>query len=101
MNEVADVSIALDVSLLGQIHSHKKLWVDLSLTDLTYGVRVPSYLSVVAPEFALGPKIRIEECGVHVYGTRNGFRRLPVPEVLERIHIAPAASAELAVAGED
>lgn len=101
LNEVADVAIRLEVSLVGQIHSHGRGWVNLSRTDRADGIAVPYYLSVIAPWFGLRPDTRLVDCGVHVFEPSRGWRRLPVPEVEARLCIDWGAEAPLITVGEE
>jgi hypothetical protein len=88
LNDVADLAIRLNVSLVGQIHSHGPGYgTDLSYTDRTYGIKVPYYLSVVAPDYAMNDDVPIVDCGVHVYEQNLGFRRFLQPEIESRIEI--------------
>ena len=88
LNDVADLAIELNVSLVGQIHSHGPGYgTDLSYTDRTYGIKVPHYLSIVAPDYAMNSEVSIADCGVHVYEPDVGFRRLPQPEIESRIEL--------------
>ncbi len=102
LNEVTDVTIGLKVALVGQIHSHGDgHGVDLSITDRTRGIAVPHYLSVVAPHYAMEPRIRIEDCGVHVFESRTGYRRLSVDEIGQRLTIVPGGRVPLIIVGTD
>jgi hypothetical protein len=86
LNEVADLAIENGVTFVGQIHSHgRHFGVDLSLTDRRYGVAVPHFLSVVAPEYALRPDTTLSECGVHVFEPGAGYRRLDPAESARRL----------------
>lgn len=87
-NSVTDITIELNVALIGQIHSHGP-WhgTELSITDKRYGLSVPSYLSVVAPDYALNPKRDLSSCGIHVFEPGVGYRRLLPVEVKERIQV--------------
>lgn len=74
------------VVLLGQIHSHGPLYgVNLSPTDREYGIKVPNYLSVVAPDFAMRGFTGVAACGVHEFHSKSGFRRLRAKEVTSRL----------------
>lgn len=85
---VTEVAIELAVSLIGQIHSHGPGYgVDLSPTDRMYGVAVPYYLSLVAPDYAMRPYTPLTACGVHVLQPGQGFRRLSIPEINTRFHL--------------
>lgn len=98
---VTDAAIDLGVSLIGQIHSHGPGYgVDLSTTDRTYGVAVPYYLSLVAPDYAMRPNTSVLECGVHVLEPGRGFRRLPVEEVRLRVRLTPNSLPPLVIVGE-
>ncbi|MCI0464147.1 MAG: hypothetical protein L0Z62_45010 [Gemmataceae bacterium] len=100
VNEVTDLAIELGVVLVGQIHSHGELFgTDLSYADRTFGITVPYFLSLVAPDYALRPRTRLEECGVHVFEPGHGFRRLSVPEVAQRLHLIPDASTRVLTVG--
>ncbi len=101
MSEVTDVAVELGVVLVGQIHSHGP-WhgVDLSITDRRYGVAVPHHLSIVAPNYAMTPGTRIEDCGVHVFEPGYGYRRLGAPEVASRLQVVPGSQLPLVVVGE-
>jgi len=100
-NDVADVTIALGLVLIGQIHSHGPGWpLDLSPTDRTYGPAFPWYLSVVAPNYGLRSGIQIQECGVHVFETGSGYRRLALEEIRDRIHVLPDRSVDTVTIGE-
>lgn len=90
LNEVTDITIDIGVSIIGQIHSHGSLCgVDLSPTDCTYGLAVPYYLSIVAPDYAMRKNTQISECGVHVFKKNIGYYRLSAKEVLRAIIITP------------
>src|SRR5216683_1420332 len=99
MNEVTDFALAANVKLIGQIHSHPGTFVDLSLPDREHGIKVPSYLSVVAPYYALRPDIRIDDCGVHVFEAQHGYRRLRSDEVARQLQIVTAIEASFVEIG--
>jgi len=100
-NEVADLAIAHEVSLVGQIHSHGVGWsTDLSRIDRTGGLLVPYYLSVVAPDYALRPETRIHDCGVHVFEPGLGYRRLSSEEVARRVKVVPSGAASFLTVGQ-
>jgi hypothetical protein len=93
MNDVADIAIDLDVQLIGQIHSHgPRHGVNLSATDLQYGIAVPGYLSVVAPDYAMRSGTTFGDCGVHVCDSNSSFRRLAPNELNNRIETVSADS---------
>ncbi len=88
LNEVGDVAIEHGVTFVGQIHSHgPRFGVDLSPTDRRFGVAVPYFLSLVAPDYALRTHISLDACGVHVFEPANGFRRLGGHEITERLAV--------------
>jgi hypothetical protein len=88
LNEVTDVAITLHVSLIGQIHSHGQGYgTDLSRTDEAYGIATPYFLSLVAPDYALRPHTRLEDCGVHVFEPGQGYRRVLRSEIAERVRL--------------
>ena len=100
-NEVADLAITHQVSLVGQIHSHGVGWsTDLSMIDRTGGLLVPHYLSVVAPDYALRPETRIEDCGVHVFEPGRGYRRLSNEEIADRVKVIAGGAAPFLTAGQ-
>lgn len=75
-NDVADIAIDHGLRLVGQVHSHPPGYsVDLSPTDRMYGIQVPSYLSLVAPNFAR-TRVPVHEWGVHIYKANAGYVRL-------------------------
>src|SRR3546814_10054305 len=80
MNEVTDVAVDLGMTLIGQVHSHPGTFVDLSIPDRKYGIKVPGFLSVVAPHYATRPGTSIANCGVHVFDRDRGYERLPRSE---------------------
>ena len=101
LNDVADLAIELDVSLVGQIHSHGHGYsTDLSLTDRNYGIRVPYYLSLVAPDYAMNAGIPITDCGVHVYERDLRFRRFSLSEVDTRIKLVGGIDTPVLTVGE-
>jgi len=88
LNDVADLAIDLKASLVAQIHSHGPGYgTDLSYTDRTLGIKVPFYLSIVAPDYAMNGDTSITDCGVHIYESDSGFRRLSGPEIESRINL--------------
>lgn len=100
MNEVTDAAIDRNLTLVGQIHSHgTHFGTDLSLTDRRYGVLVSDYLSVVAPDYALRPVTRIEDCGVHVYRSDIGYVRLTPAEVASRVIVTNEQEASILTIG--
>lgn len=77
MREVHHVAQDLGLILVGQIHSHGRYYgIDLSDVDIKYGVSVPYYLSVVAPDYAMTSNTRWEDCGTHIYFPGTGYARV-------------------------
>jgi hypothetical protein len=102
VNEVTDLAIELGLVLVGQIHSHGELYgTDLSYADRNFGIKVPYFLSVVAPDYALRPQTRLDECGVHLFEPGRGFRRLSQSEVVRRFDVVPAAPLPFSTVGEE
>jgi hypothetical protein len=102
VNDVTDLAIKLGVTLVGQIHSHGKLYgTDLSYADRTFGITVPYFLSLVAPDYALRPQTRLEECGVHLFEPGVGFRRLPPAELSRRVFLVSGDPIPLLTVGEE
>jgi hypothetical protein len=101
LNDVTDLTMTLGVSLLGQIHSHGRGWVDLSPTDRADGIAVPHYLSVIAPWFALRPGTGLADCGVHVFEPGAGWRRLSVRETRARLRVDSGGRVPLITVGEE
>ncbi len=100
LNDVTDFAIDAGVCLIGQIHSHGIGYsTSLSETDRKYGVAVPHYLSIVAPDFAQRPSTTIMDCGVHVFETGTGYRRLGTAEVEKRVRIDTSQLAEVITVG--
>ena len=102
INDVTDLAVELGVVLVGQIHSHGKLYgTDLSYADRTFGIAVPYFLSLVAPDYALRPHTRVEECGVHVFEPGSGFRRLARSEIAERLRLVASPAIPMLTVGEE
>jgi len=102
LNEVADVALQLNVSLIGQIHTHGSGYsLDLSRTDRTWGIAVPYFLSVVAPDYGLRSDIRITDCGVHMFEPGLGYRRLLMSEVEQCVQVVPGPMPPLLLIGQD
>lgn len=100
MNEVTDLTIEYAATLVGQIHAHGQGYgTDLSLTDRRYGIAVPGYLSLVAPDYAMRPSTSVVECGVHVFKAGFGFRRLSNDEVERRIEVTDSADVQVVTVG--
>lgn len=102
LNDVTDLAIELNAVLVGQIHSHGELFgTDLSYADHTFGIRVPYYLSLVAPDYALRPETRLEDCGIHLFEPGFGFRRFSTTEAGARIRIVPSPPIPVLTVGEE
>jgi proteasome lid subunit RPN8/RPN11 len=86
MATLTDLAEKLNVFLVGQIHSHPGTFIDLSGVDEREGIRVPGYLSLVCPHYGQIRRLKLENCGVHVFegGT---YRRLDWHETTRRIAI--------------
>ncbi len=101
LNEVTDLALDLNVRLIGQIHTHGAGYgTDLSKTDRMYGISVPCFLSVVAPDYGLRSGTRVTDCGVHVFEPGLGYRRLSVIEVVQRVQVAPGPPPPLVLVGQ-
>ena len=101
VNEVTDLAVELGLILVGQIHSHGELYgTDLSYADRTYGICVPYYLSLVAPDYALRPRTRLGDCGIHVFEPGHGFCRLSVAEIEQRLQLIVTSVTVLTAGGE-
>lgn len=98
-NDVADLAIKYKVRLLGQIHSHGPDYpLDLSETDRTYGLQVPYYLSLVAPDYGMS-RVPITSCGVHIFIPDMGYVRLKSSVLSEAITITDGAHLPFLEAG--
>ncbi|MBX9572173.1 MAG: hypothetical protein K2X77_24985 [Candidatus Obscuribacterales bacterium] len=87
IHELALKIAGSDRCILGQIHSHGINYsTNLSQTDHRYTMRVPGFLSIVAPNYAQ-EIVTPEECGVHVFETSYGFRRMQPQEARVRLNI--------------
>lgn len=101
-DEVTDIAIDQNVSLIGQIHSHGKgHGTDLSLTDRIHGIAVPYYLSLVAPDYAQNTNTNIEDCGVHIFEKNIGYRRMTKQEIFSRIELIDDTNVKLLKVGND
>ncbi len=88
LNEVADRLAQIDdrTFLVGQIHGHPpRARVDLSPTDILYGIRTPGYLSVVAPNYGMDKIPDFCACGVHLFDPGTGWRRFSMEETAKRL----------------
>lgn len=102
LNDVTDLAVELNVALVGQIHSHGEGYgTHLSPSDRQNGVRIPGYLSIVAPGYGLVPNTRIDDCGVHVFAEGGGFRRYSPAEVSERVMVSEGLSVPVLIVGKE
>jgi hypothetical protein len=86
-NDITDAlaDIGDGVYLVGQIHSHPPYSsVDLSPTDIKYGIAAPQFLSVVAPRFGMDAVPSVGTCGVHISEPPR-WRRLSEAEAGDRV----------------
>lgn len=88
MSVLTDLADSLDAFLVGQIHSHPGLLLDLSDLDIRNGIRSPDYLSVVCPHYAQRQVTGFHECGVHVFENHR-YRRMPTNEISRRVVMNP------------
>lgn len=99
MFEVGELAAKSNEVVLVQIHSHGVGYgTDLSQTDHRYGIRVPYFVSVVAPNYAY-IDVPLVECGVHVFEPLEGYRRLERREIDSRFIVQNNWKAELVTAG--
>lgn len=94
MSKLTDLADSLDTYLLGQIHSHPGVYLDLSEPDQVYGVRCQDYLSVVCPHYAQRDVAGLDDCGVHLFD-EGAYRRLLPAETTRRITLSPVAVTEV------
>jgi hypothetical protein len=100
-NDVADIAIELGLRLVGQVHSHGPGYgVDLSPTDRIYGIHVPSYLSLVAPDYAR-TGAPLHDWGVHVYTDEAGYIRLSGDEARRRLQITEGTRPPMLTVGAE
>jgi len=98
MREVHQACRQLRLILVGQIHSHGEFYgEDLSWIDRAAGFRIPSFLSVVAPDYGLTWPISWFDCGVHIYERSMGFLRLSHDDIRERLIETNARTTTLTV----
>lgn len=100
LNDVTDEAIRVGAQLVGQVHSHGPLaGTNLSGIDKTGGVRVPFYLSVVAPDFAASAP-DAATCGAHFFEPSGAWRRMTGAEAAECVVIVPGTIDIITVGGE-
>jgi proteasome lid subunit RPN8/RPN11 len=101
LNDVADLAIARQVRLVGQVHSHGPGYgLDLSPTDRKFGIRAPQYLSLVAPDYA-NTRAPVHCWGVHVFVEGFGYSRMSRDEAHGCLHVVPGPRLPLLTAGEE
>lgn len=86
LDRLTDLCSELECFLIGQIHSHPGLFLELSDADCIYGIRRQDYLSLVCPFYAQRDTTSVKQCGVHVFD-RGGYRRLAGSEIDRRIEV--------------
>ena len=102
MREVHEITRENELTLVGQIHSHGRGYgVSLSYWDRTYGISVPYYLSLVAPDYAMNKVTKIEDCGVHVFQPKKGYVQLGVKQVKKSVLIKAGRSVTILTIGDD
>ncbi len=102
MRDVHHAAQELGLVLIAQIHSHGKYYgVDLSAVDHRYGISVPYFLSIVAPEYAMNPTTRWGDCGVHIYQPGKGYVRSNRTEISRRIIVDRHAQVSEITIGND
>lgn len=100
-NDVADIAIEHGLRLVGQVHSHGPGYgVDLSPTDRIHGIQVPSYLSLVAPDYAR-TLVPLHEWGAHVYTCESGYARLSRDEAGHCLQITGGLRPPMLTVGEE
>jgi len=101
MNAVTAAAVEHGLMLIGQVHSHGEGYgVDLSPTDRESGIRVPYYLSVVVPGYALHSKTSLKDCGVHVFRPEGQWVRLSPRGIANSIELT-AGSVQVLTIGTD
>ena len=99
MYQVGELASNAEQVVLAQIHSHGPgHGTDLSITDHTYGFMVPYFVSIVAPDYSLW-HVPLEQCGVHVFGLNEGYKRLSSREVANRFKFDATLRTHLSIVG--
>jgi hypothetical protein len=102
MRDVHHAAQELGLVLVAQIHSHGEYYgIDLSPVDLLYGISVPYFLSIVAPDYAMNPKTSWDDCGVHIFLPGKGYIRLDKTKIPKCILIDPHAQISEITIGND
>jgi hypothetical protein len=79
----------LELTLIGQVHSHPSNWVDHSDGDDEGAlVRFQGYWSLVVRAFARGGLLPLTRCGIHLYD-QGRFARLTDEAVAARVCVIP------------
>ena len=100
-NDVADFAIEENLRLVGQVHSHGPGYrLDLSDTDREYGIKVPSYLSLVAPDYGQ-TREPIHRWGVHVFMAGAGYQRLSESEAHRRLEVVRGPRLPMVTVGDE
>jgi hypothetical protein len=100
-NDVADIAIVENVRLIGQIHTHGPGYrLDLSYTDREYGIKIPSYLSLVAPDYGQ-TREPIHRWGVHVFTADAGYQRLSKSEAQRRLEVIRGPRVPIVTVGDE
>ena len=99
-NDIADIAIEENVRLVGQVHTHGPgCRLDLSYTDRAYGIKVPSYLSLVAPDYGQTQE-PIHRWGVHVFMAGAGYQRLSESEAQRRLEVVRGPRLPMVTVGD-
>jgi hypothetical protein len=102
MRQVHEAARENDLTLIGQIHSHgREYGVSLSYTDRKYGISVPYYLSLVAPDYGMNKATKIADCGVHVFLPKKGYVRVDVKQVKKSVLVEAGRSVTTLTIGDD
>lgn len=100
LNDVADLTIAHSVRLVGQVHSHGHGYgIDLSPTDREFGIRAPQYLSLVAPDYA-DTTVQVHSWGVHVYVEGFGYSRMSLEEASRCLEVIAGVAVSWLTVGD-
>lgn len=101
LNDVADIAIEHGLRLVGQVHSHPPGYsVDLSPTDRMYGIQVPFYLSLVAPDFARR-RSTVHDWGVHIYTAKAGYVRIDREAARDCLQITHGSRPPMLTVGDE
>ena len=82
----------LGLTIVGDVHTHPGLWVDLSEVDRAHPIEYRiGLLALVLPAFAAGPP-RLQGIGVHEYLGSGEWRTFESDEVVSRLMITEGGS---------